>query len=92
MERKLNQEKNKVVSTNENGFLGFIFKGAKIRRSYKAFAKLRRRVKKLIGRSWGVLVAYRLAISIGLSRKGPYPPAKTLATLSIVGRNANNRG
>ena len=31
----------------------------------------------------------RLAISIGLSRKGPYRLAKTLATLSIFGRSAD---
>lgn len=147
LERKLkltvNQEKSRVAPTNESGFLGFIFKGAKIRWSDKAFAGFKRRVKKLTGRSWGVSMAYRfaklaeylrgwmgyfgiaeyyrplpeidhwlrrrlrmcylkrwrkcrtkvreltrlgcnlrLAISIGLSRKGPYRLAKTLATQS----------
>ncbi len=139
----INQEKSKVASTNEISFLGFIFKGASIRWSDKAFAEFKRRVRKLTGRSWGVSMEYRfaklaeylrgwvnyfgiaeyyrplpgidhwlrrrvrmcfikqwrwcrtkvrelvklgtnlrLAISIGLSRKGPYRLAKTLATQS----------
>ena len=139
----INQEKSKVASTNEISFLGFIFKGARIRWSGKAFAEFKRRVRKLTGRSWGVSMEYRfeklaeylrgwmgyfgiseyyrpipeidhwlrrrvrmcfikqwrwcrtkvrelvklgtnlrLAISIGLSRKGPYRLAKTLATQS----------
>jgi RNA-directed DNA polymerase len=139
----INQEKSKVASTNEITFLGFIFKGASIRWSDKAFAEFKRRVRKLTGRSWGVSMEYRfaklaeylrgwmgyfgiseyyrplpeidhwlrrrvrmcfikqwrwcrtkvrelvklgtnlrLAISIGLSRKGPYRLAKTLATQS----------
>jgi RNA-directed DNA polymerase len=147
LERKLklavNQDKSKVASTNESTFLGFVFKGASIRWSDKAFAEFKRRVRKLTGRSWGVSMEYRLAklaeylrgwmgyfgvseyyrplpeidhwlrrrvrmchlkrwrrcrtkvreltrlgtnlrlaISIGLSRKGPYRLAKTLATQS----------
>jgi len=139
----INQNKSKVASTNEISFLGFIFKGASIRWSDKAFAEFKRRVRKLTGRSWGVSMEYRfaklaeylrgwmgyfgiseyyrplpgidhwlrrrvrmcfikrwrwcrtkvrelvklgtnlrLAISIGLSRKGPYRLAKTLATQS----------
>ena len=137
----VNQEKSKVASTNEITFLGFIFKGTRIRWSGKALAEFKRRVRKLTGRSWGVSMEYRfaklakylrgwinyfgiteyyrpipgidhwlrrrvrmcyikqwrrcrtkvreltklgtslrLAISIGLSRKGPYRLAKTLAT------------
>lgn len=140
---KVNQQKSKVASTNEIAFLGFIFKGASIRWSDKAFAEFKRRVRKLTGRSWGVSMEYRfaklaeylrgwmgyfgiseyytpipgidhwlrrrmrmcylkqwrwcrtkvreltklgcnlrLAISIGLSRKGPYRLAKTMATQS----------
>jgi RNA-directed DNA polymerase len=139
----INQEKSKVASINEISFLGFIFKGASIRWSDKAFAEFKRRVRKLTGRSWGVSMEYRfaklaeylrgwvnyfgiaeyyrplpgidhwlrrrvrmcfikqwrwcrtkvrelvklgtnlrVAISIGLSRKGPYRLAKTLATQS----------
>lgn len=132
-----------MASTKEITFLGFIFKGASIRWSAKAFTEFKRRVRKLTGRSWGVSMEYRfaklaeylrgwmgyfgiaeyyrpipgidhwlrrrlrmcyikqwrwcrtkvreltklgtnlrLAISIGLSRKGPYRLAKTLATQS----------
>ena len=43
LERKLklrvNQTKSKVASTNEIAFLGFVFKGASIRWSDKAFAE-----------------------------------------------------
>jgi RNA-directed DNA polymerase len=139
----VNPEKSKVASTNEITFLGFTFKGTKIRWSDKAFAEFKRRVRKLTGRSWGVSMEYRmaklgeylrgwmgyfgiseyyrpipemdhwlrrrirmcylkrwrwcrtkvreltklgtnlrLAISIGLSRKGPWRLAKTLATQS----------
>lgn len=56
---KINQEKSKVASTNEISFLGFIFKGAKIRWSDKAFAEFKRQVRKLTGRSWGVSMGYR---------------------------------
>jgi len=55
----INQEKSKVASTNEISFLGFIFKGPKIRWSDKAFAEFKRRVRKLTGRSWGVSMGYR---------------------------------
>ena len=55
----INQEKSKVASTNEISFLGFIFKGAKIRWSDKALAGFKRRVRKLTGRSWGVSMGYR---------------------------------
>ena len=54
----VNQEKNKVVSTNESGFLVLIFKGAKIRWTDKAFAKFKRQGRKLTGRSWGVSMGY----------------------------------
>jgi RNA-directed DNA polymerase len=57
----INQEKSKVVSTNEVIFLGFAFKGVSIRWSDKAFAEFKRRIRKLTGRSWGVSMSYRLA-------------------------------
>ncbi len=57
----INQEKSKVASTNEITFLGFVFKGAKIRWSDKSFVEFKRRVRKLTGRSWGVSMGYRLA-------------------------------
>ena len=139
----INQEKSKVASTSEITFLGFSFKGARIRWSDKAFVRFKQRIKELTGRSWGVSMEYRLhklaeylrgwmgyfgiseyyrpipeidhwlrrrvrmcyvkqwrwcrtkvrelvklgtnlrlAISIGLSRKGPWRLSKTLATQS----------
>ena len=56
---RINREKSKVASTNEISFLGFTFKGTKIRWSDKAFAEFKRRVRKLTGRSWGVSMGYR---------------------------------
>lgn len=58
---KVNQEKSKVARTNEITFLGFALSGAKIRWSDKAFAKLKRRLKELTGRSWGVSMEFRFA-------------------------------
>ena len=55
----INQERSKVASSNEISFLGFIFKGTKIRWSNKSFAEFKRRVRKLTGRSWGVSMGYR---------------------------------
>jgi RNA-directed DNA polymerase len=56
---KVNQEKSKVARTNDITFLGFAFSGAKIRWSDKAFAKFKRRLKELTGRSWGVSMEFR---------------------------------
>lgn len=64
LERKLklvvNEDKSSVASTNRITFLGFAFKGAKIRWSAKAFSEFKRRVKQLTGRSWFVSMPYRL--------------------------------
>jgi RNA-directed DNA polymerase len=63
LERKLrlrvNQDKSQVALTNQTDFLGFTFKGTKIRWSDKAFREFKRRVKKLTGRSWFVSMEYR---------------------------------
>jgi len=56
---KVNQDKSRVSSTDNTNFLGFTFKGTKIRWSDKAFRELKRRVKRLIGRSWFVSMEYR---------------------------------
>ena len=64
LERKLklevNQDKSQVASTNQTDFLGFTFKGTKIRWSDKAFVEFKRRIKELTGRSWFVSMEYRL--------------------------------
>ena len=63
LDRKLklmvNQDKSRVSATDETNFLGFTFKGTKIRWSDKAFREFKRRVKELTGRSWFVSMAYR---------------------------------
>ena len=63
LERKLrlivNEEKSSVAPANRIIFLGFAFKGTKIRWSDKAFAEFKRRIKKLTGRSWFVSMSYR---------------------------------
>jgi len=64
LERKprlqVNQDKSQVALTNQTDFLGFTFKGTKIRWSDKAFREFKRRVKELTGRSWFVSMEYRL--------------------------------
>ena len=57
---KVNETKSQVAKTDQTNFLGFTFKGGKIRWSDKAFAEFKRRVKRLTGRSWFVSMAYRL--------------------------------
>jgi RNA-directed DNA polymerase len=56
---KVNQDKSRVSSTDNTNFLGFTFKGTKIRWSDKAFREFKRRVKRLTGRSWFVSMEYR---------------------------------
>lgn len=56
---KVNQDKSQVSSTDQTNFLGFTFKGTKIRWSDKAFREFKRRVKRLTGRSWFVSMEYR---------------------------------
>ena len=56
---KVNQDKSRVSSTDDTNFLGFTFKGTKIRWSDKAFREFKRRVKQLTGRSWFVSMEYR---------------------------------
>jgi RNA-directed DNA polymerase len=56
---KVNQDKSQVSSTDHTNFLGFTFKGTKIRWSDKAFREFKRRVKRLTGRSWFVSMEYR---------------------------------
>jgi RNA-directed DNA polymerase len=64
LDRKLklivNEQKSSVAPTDQVTFLGFAFKGTKIRWSDKAFHEFKRRVKELSGRSWFVSMSYRL--------------------------------
>ena len=63
LKRKLkldvNENKSQVAKTDQTNFLGFTFKGTKIRWSDRAFREFKRRVKRLTGRSWFVSMDYR---------------------------------
>jgi RNA-directed DNA polymerase len=56
----VNEQKSRVVKTNACEFLGFTFRGTKLRWSDQAFADFKHNVRKLTGRSWGVSMGYRL--------------------------------
>ena len=57
----VNEHKSRVVKTNDCVFLGFTFRGTKLRWSPQAFEDFKHTVRRLTGRSWGVSMAYRLA-------------------------------
>jgi len=57
---KINKEKSRVAKTDDTNFLGFTFKGTKIRWSDKAFHQFKWRIKRLTGRSWFVSMEYRM--------------------------------
>jgi RNA-directed DNA polymerase len=56
----VNERKSRVVKTNDCEFLGFTFRGTKLRWSDRAFADFKHHVRRLTGRSRGVSMAYRL--------------------------------
>lgn len=55
----VNEQKSRVVKINEVEFLGFTFRGTKLRWSDRAFENFKHQLRKLTGRSWGVSMAYR---------------------------------
>mgnify|MGYP000038281534 FL=1 len=55
----INQEKSQVVIVSKASFLGFTFKGAKIKWTDKAFSEFKRRIKLYTGRSWFVSMDVR---------------------------------
>jgi len=57
---KINKKKSQVAKTDDTDFLGFTFKGTKIRWSEKAFHQFKWRIKRLTGRSWFVSMKYRM--------------------------------
>ncbi len=57
---KVNRDKSKVVKIKDCTFLGFTFKGSKIKWSERSYNDFIYRLKKLTGRSWGVSMRYRL--------------------------------
>jgi len=56
----VNEQKSRVARTDECVFLGFTFRGSKLRWSDRSFADFKHRVRRLTGRSWGVSMKYRL--------------------------------
>ena len=57
----VNEAKSRVCPVHECVFLGFTFRGNKLRWSDQAFADFQHRVRKLTGRSWGVSMSYRFS-------------------------------
>lgn len=55
----VNAQKSRVVKTDDCEFLGFTFRGTKLRWSERAYQDFRHRLRKLTGRSWGVSMDYR---------------------------------
>ena len=56
----VNEQKSRVVKTNDCEFLGFTFRGTKLRWTDQVFADFKHTVRKLTGRSWEVSMDYRL--------------------------------
>jgi len=56
----VNAHKSRVVKTDDCEYLGFTFRGKKLRWSERAYQDFRHRLRKLTGRSWGVSMDYRL--------------------------------
>jgi RNA-directed DNA polymerase len=56
----VNEHKSRVAKTNDCQFLGFCFRGTKLRWSGQAFENFKHAVRRLTGRSWGVSMTYRL--------------------------------
>ncbi len=56
---KVNEQKSRVIPTNQATYLGYTFRGTKLCWSEEAFADFKHRVRELTGRSWGVSMDYR---------------------------------
>jgi RNA-directed DNA polymerase len=59
LQRVVNEHKSRVAKINDCTFLGFTFRGKKLRWSERAYEDFRHHLRKLTGRSWGVSMAYR---------------------------------
>jgi RNA-directed DNA polymerase len=56
----VNEAKSRVVKTNDLHFLGFTFRGKKIRWSAQALDDFKHRIRRLTKRSWGISMQRRL--------------------------------
>jgi RNA-directed DNA polymerase len=54
LKRVVNEQKSRVVKTNDATFLEFTFRETKLRWSDRAFGDFKHHLRKLTGRSWGV--------------------------------------
>ena len=57
---KVNEGKSQVVKTSALEFLGFAFRGSRVKWSDKSLRALKRRLRELTSRSWGVSMKHRL--------------------------------
>ncbi|MGX2029683.1 MULTISPECIES: group II intron reverse transcriptase/maturase [Methylocaldum] len=55
----VNEQKSRVVKTDQAKFLGFNFRGTKLRWGDRAFEDFKHNIRTLTGRSWGVSMAHR---------------------------------
>ncbi len=55
----VNEHKSRVAKINDCVFLGFTFRGTKLRWSDHAYEDFRHTIRRLTGRSWGVSMVYR---------------------------------
>jgi RNA-directed DNA polymerase len=55
----INEEKSRVVKSNDLHFLGFTFRGKKIRWSDKALSDFKHNIRRLTKRSWGISMQRR---------------------------------
>jgi len=55
----VNEQKSRVVKTDQAKFLGFNFRGTKLRWCDRAFEDFKHNIRTLTGRSWGVSMAHR---------------------------------
>jgi len=60
LQLKVNERKSSVLATNECTFLGFTFRGIKVRWTEKAFQIFKHRVRQLTSRSWGISMERRI--------------------------------
>ena len=56
----VNEKKSRIDPIDDCIFLGFTFRGSKLRWSEQAYEDLRYNLRRLTGRSWGVSMGYRL--------------------------------
>jgi RNA-directed DNA polymerase len=56
---KVNEQKSRVIPSDQATYLGYTFRGTKLRWSDESFADFKHRIRELTGRSWGVSMEYR---------------------------------